>query len=153
MRRLTIFLLSFIFGVAGVNAQQNAIRISLKDGSENVIFLSNDPVMKIDGTVLQIYSGTSKISYPLSDLKGYSFITDESGITANTVKETADYKRAGDIIIFGVNGSEVDYSVVSTSGMTMANGRGMQCSIDISGYLTGVYILTVNGITSKIEKL
>lgn len=146
---LSIFLSVF----AAVNAQQqaNAFKLNLKNGATQVIFLSDTPLLKIDGDNLKIETEKTNYLYPLADVKNYSFVTDESGIN-DAIADEADYTQIGDIIIIGSGNANVKYTITSVSGMTMASGEGSQCTVDISDYTPGVYLLTVNGLTSKIVK-
>lgn len=151
MRYFILFLFLTAFGFINAYSQLNAFRLNLKDGAEQIIFLNDDPILKIEGSELKISTGKTNYTYPLSDVKNYQFVTDESGIN-DAVSDQTDFTRDGDIIIVGRQGASVDYSIVTVSGIIMTSGKGERSTIDISDYPTGIYLLTVNGSTTKIEK-
>ena len=151
MNRYIFSILIILGAVISTNAQSNALHLNFKNGTIQTIYLHEQPVITIEGTDLKITTGKTTVNYQINLLKNYKFLTEESGIE-NVSGQQIKYTRNGDIIIVNGDDKEMDVSITSVAGYVMDTRNGKSISIDISKYPAGVYILTVDGTTTKIVK-
>lgn len=147
----------FCMTAVATHAEQKAeaLVIEFMSGETVSFILEEHPKLTFSGTELVITSPSYETSYPLSDLKRYTFkFVEVSGITS--VQDNADGIRQtdGTVIIDGAApGTAI--TVYSSSGITAASvtadntGRAV---INTSPLPSGVYIIKYGDKTTKIRK-
>lgn len=129
----------------------------LKDGSRISCQFSSEPTVKIAGDKVRIESSTIQGEYYYSDLWKMTFETSEvDGIqdVRNDKNATASFLRNGDNFVFMASEKGLIVSIVSVNGtvvQTFKVENGQQHSVPVASLSAGVYLISVNGVTLKIN--
>ena len=130
---------------------KDCIVVHFSDDSFAVFPITDNPKITFDEGVVQILTER----YLLMNVRKYTFdntgnvgiedVVDNSGLT---------FSQDGNVITLSPKGKTV--KLFSTSGIELPikaknNGNGM-LSIDLSGYVSGVYMLSVGNESIKIKK-
>ena len=125
-----------------------------KDQSKVAYALDDEPKITFTETELVIESKTFKVSYPLEDMDRFTYESQSSGIKdLQTEKET--FQIEGESLIFPslkANSSVALYSLNGTLILKKTIKEAGEYSFPLSNLMTGVYMVSVNGITYKVMK-
>lgn len=125
-----------------------------KDQSKVAYALDDEPKITFTETELVIESQTFKVSYPLEDMDRFTYESQSSGIKdLQTEKET--FQIEGESLIFPslkANSSVALYSLNGTLILKKTIKEAGEYSFPLSNLMTGVYMVSVNGITYKVMK-
>ncbi|MCM1504213.1 MAG: T9SS type A sorting domain-containing protein [Muribaculum sp.] len=129
-----------------------ALIISMTDGNRQTVELSECPVVKIEGENLVVKGSGTEINLELNKVKDFTYGS-ASGITVPGSSDT--FVRQGDNLIVSSDGQPLDVVLTSVNGIilkaqTVASGESL--TLSLTDLVTGVYIVTVNGVSSKIVK-
>ena len=150
---LTLFLFLLAFSQQAL-AQDNAtLVLHHADGTTTDVALYLKPRVVFDGDLVRITSTVLDMEYPKSNILRFSYKGSGTGITAP--KNEADYTREGDRLVF--------HGISSSDKVTVYNSDGIRVpvhlsttidgvSLSLSSISKGVYVLSVNGKTSKFVK-
>ena len=131
--------------------EKDCIVVHFSDDSFAVFPITDNPKITFDEGVVQILTER----YQIINVRKYTFdntgnvgikdVVDNSGLT---------FSQDGNVITLSPKGKTV--KLFSTSGIELPikaknNGNGM-LSIDLSGYVSGVYMLSVGNESIKIKK-
>lgn len=149
---LTIFLL--LFTALTSMAQGNATLVLWHaDGTTTDVALYLMPKVVFSGHKVFITSSVLDMEYNKSDILRFSYKGSGTGIA--TPKIEADYMKEGDRLIFHGITSTDKVAIYTTNGIRVpahltAAGDGM--TLSLSSIPQGVYVLSVNGRTSKFTR-
>lgn len=125
-----------------------------KDQSKVAYALDDEPKITFTETELVIESKTFKVSYPLEDMDRFTYESQSSGIKdLQTEKKT--FQIEGESLIFPslkANSSVALYSLNGTLILKKTIKEAGEYSFPLSNLMTGVYMVSVNGITYKVMK-
>lgn len=140
---------------ASADKKAEALVVEMTDGSTVTFKLEEQPKLTFSGTNLVIESAVLETSYPLSDLKRYTFkFVEASGIDTVEGNGTGVKQADGSITIDGITpGTAI--TVYSTSGTAVATAKAGgtgSATISTSPLPSGVYIIKYGDKTTKIRK-
>ena len=148
-------ILAFLFFTASIiHAQKNSTLVLWHaDGTQTRIELFKKPQVTFDGDMICFNSPVLNVQYPASDVLKFTY----EGLTTaiNSPQAAMSYRQDGERIL-------VDSSVKPSSiALYTADGARVPVSLQqsaqgavlsLSGIPSGVYLLSVDGKTSKIMK-
>jgi len=147
----SIVLLTMIF--SNYHAAAQTLVLHHANGTTTDVELYNMPLIQFDGDKVTITSTVLNMEYPKEDVLRFTYRGSADAIKA--VKADADYSlEDGQLVFHGISQSD-DVAVYNASGVRVP-ARLMRHSDNVSLSLAsipaGVYVLSVNGKTSKFTK-
>lgn len=155
MLRIVIIILSVIVSIR-LHAQnlEDCLSLMMKDGSTTEVFLSSRPTIQLNQDELVINAGHSKLSFDLTKVANYTFTKKMSGMT--WILDGSHIDIGNERIEFSECSTIRKISLTNMSGIIVRSATinaGELFSLPLTDLQTGVYILTVNGISTKITRL
>lgn len=151
MKKLLLSAFAFL-GCLAASAADEALNLTMKDGSVHSFVLAEKPVITMGDGKLNVATDDATATYNLHEVSHYVFGDASTGIKG--VGASVGVARQGDNIVFrGVNADRVAVStpggaVVSAAVSVTADGT----SVSLSNLPSGVYIIKVAGATVKVSK-
>ena len=151
MRKLLIFTFSLLWSVVHAEAQNNATLVLWHaDGTTTDVELYLRPRIEFTGEKVLITSTVLNMEYAKSDILRFTYKGEGTGISAP--RQDSDYSQDGDRLVFhGINATD-QVAVYTANGVRVpvrltSSSDGF--ALPLSSIPSGVYILSVNGRTSK----
>ena len=150
---LTLFLFLLAFSQQAMAQDKATLVLYHADGTTTDVALYLKPRVVFDGDLVRITSTVLDMEYPKSNVLRFSYKGNGTGITAP--KNEADYTRDGDRLVFHGISSTDKVAVYTTNGIRVpvrlsATSDGV--TLSLSSISQGVYVLSVNGKTSKFVR-
>ena len=154
MKRQKILILAMLMFALNASAQNNAtLVLHHADGTTTDVALYLKPRVVFDGDLVRITSTVLDMEYPKSNILRFSYTGKGSSIS--NPQSEASFTRDGDHLIF--------HGIRSTDKVAVYNSDGIRVpvqlsaasdgvTLSISSIPKGVYVLSVNGKTSKFTK-
>jgi len=154
MKKFITFLLILLACSLHSFAQDNAtLVLHHADGTTTDVALYLKPRVVFDGDLVRITSTVLDMEYPKSNILRFSYKGSGTGITAP--KNEADYTHEGDRLVFHGISSTDKVAVYNSDGIRVPvhlSAASDGVTLSISSIPKGVYVLSVNGKTSKFVK-
>jgi len=154
MKRLNTLILALLMFALNASAQNNATLVLWHaDGTTTDVALYLKPRVVFDGDLVRITSTVLDMEYPKSNILRFSYTGKGSSIS--NPQSEASFTREGDRLIFHGIGSTDKVAVYNSDGIRVpvqlsATSDGL--TLSISSIPQGVYVLSVNGKTSKFVR-
>lgn len=127
----------------------SGIEVSMTDGSSVVISMNEHPVITFSGDKLVVKTVDSTAELDRSKVKTFSYLSSSSVETVQVGDYTVD--NTGTSLRFSGLPAESEITVHSVDGKLVGRATAAgDYSIDLSGYSAGTYIVSVNGVSTKI---
>ncbi len=129
-----------------------ALIISMTDGSRQSIELSEKPMVTIADEMLNVKGASTELNLELNKVKDFTYGT-TTGIAVAQTSES--FVRKGENLIFSAESGSIEVVLTSVSGIVMRSvtvADGESLTLSLTDLVPGVYIVTVNGVSSKIVK-
>lgn len=152
---LKLLVMTFICTIpAQMNAEDppTMLIISMTNGIRQTVMLSDRPLVSFNNSQLLVKKGQTEISLELDKIRDFTY-SSTNALTSVGISDS--FIREGDNLIFSGNGQKLDITLTSVAGIilkTATIASGETSNLSLSDLESGVYILTVNGISSKILK-
>jgi len=148
---LTLILLLTLFGSSVTKAQTLVLHHA--DGTTTDVQLYTLPKVTFQGDNVVIASTVLNMEYPKSDILRFTYKGSFTGISSPTAK--ANYaERDGQLVFNGISQQD-KIAVYTASGIRVPvniQRTGDAAVLPLSAIPSGVYLLNVNGRTSKFTK-
>lgn len=152
-------LLSILFLCFCVSAMAEDLKTHLvvwaKDGTKVAYALNEKPKVTFTETDLVITAKGVEVNYTLDNMARFTYETDNNSAIRDLQSDKVSFKLDGESLLF------LNLSANSTISLHTLNGASVfsktvsmagEYSYPISNLNTGVYLVTVNGLTYKIVK-
>ena len=128
------------------------ILVTLVDGTTTTISFSEKPVIKFQSDKLVVHSDAVSTEFDRTKVSRFNYVTDLSGIEGIDRSEISIGNNGSTLYLSGLpTDSAID--VYSSDGKLLESVRATgNHTIEISGLPAGVYIVSVNGVSTKIVK-
>ena len=150
-KRLFLFLALLLFVVTGLKAQTLVLHHA--DGTTTDVQLYLMPRIQFQNDRVLITSTVLDMDYPKENVLRFSYKDVTNGIEA--VKNKAELSREnGHLVFHGIQQSD-KVAVYNVSGIRVPvtlSRQGNDVILPLSAIPSGVYVLSVNGRTSKFTK-
>ena len=138
--------------------ESNALVLWHADGTTTFVSLNLMPRVEFVGDKLSITSSVLDMEYPRTDILRFTYKYNKGDIhvgIGQTARESVDYRRDGDRLVFKGISSADNVAVFSSDGkqvpaMITESAEGV--TLSLSSILKGVYILSVNGKSVKFTR-
>lgn len=153
MRKLQIIVtLALVCMMA--KADDRVLQVWQADGQVLNISLSEEPKTTYSDGNLVITTTKTTISYPLEQVKKYTYTTVETGISGPEAMK-AMFSADGESLMFTDIKPNTTVFLFNVAGQLLRSFNAGKCSnfsVSVSTLPAGVYVVKANGITSKITK-
>lgn len=123
------------------------------NGTTTDVELYNMPLVQFSGDKVTITSTVLDMEYPKEDILRFTYRGSADALRA--VKAEADYSlEDGQLVFHGISQTD-NVAVYNAAGVRVAAclmHRGDNVSLSLASISAGVYVLSVNGKTSKFTK-
>lgn len=154
-REIILLLLPFLTIVTLANEPITQLVIWAKDGTNVAYALAEKPKVTFTKTDLVITSNGIEVNYALENLARFTYGNSSiTGIVDLKNGETS-FKIDGELLLFPSLKANSTIAIYSTNGTLVFKQtvrKDGEYSLPISNLNTGVYMVTVNGLTYKIVK-
>ena len=123
------------------------------DGTTTDVELFTQPLVMFQGNKVLITSAVLDMEYPKEDILRFTYQKSSQGIA--TPRANANISRDGDRLVFHNVKPKDEVAIYKTNGIRVPvrfNRNGTDVAISLSAIPSGVYLLSVNGRTSKFQK-
>lgn len=151
MKKYILSLLVALGITATASATDDALNLTMKDGTVHSFLLDVKPVITMGDGKFNVASDNATATYNLYDVSQYAFGT-PTGVKNVSVEGRVSLQ--GDNILFGgvevekVTVTKLDGSTVNASVSADANGT----TVSLSALPAGVYIVKADNVAIKINK-
>ena len=149
--RKSLLLLLLLLTTAGLRAQTLVLHHA--DGTTTDVELYTQPRIEFQNDRVLITSPVLSMDYAKTDVLRFTY--KGSGTAVNVPKAEADMSRDGDRLVFHNVNTADQVAVYTANGIRVPvtiTRRGTDVSLPLSQIPQGVYLLSVNGRTSKFTK-
>lgn len=151
-------LLASIFVLAALccspRAQAQTLVLHHPGGTTTDVELFTQPRIEFEGDRVLITSAVLNMEYPKTDILRFSY---KGGITSSVaeVRQQADVTQRDDRLVFHNVKATDQVAVYTANGVRLPvslNVRGTDAALPLNAIPKGVYLLSVNGRTSKFTR-
>lgn len=148
-----LFILLFLFLSANVGLQAQILVLHHANGTTTDVQLYTQPQVKFVDNKVLITSTVLDMEYPKQDVLRFTYKGGSLGISSPNTK--ANYSQEnGQLVFHGIKSSD-KIAIHTAKGILVPvhiTRHGSTASLPLSAIPSGVYLLTVNGKTSKFTK-
>ena len=128
------------------------ILVTLVDGTTTTISFSEKPVIKFQSDKLVVHSDAVSTEFDRLKVARFNYVTDLSGVDGIDRSAVTIGNNGSTLYLSGLpTDSAID--VYSSDGKLLESVRATgNHTIEISGLPAGVYIVSINGVSTKITK-
>ena len=151
MKKLLLTFLVLFFGIIPISAQTLVLHHA--NGKTTDVELLTMPKVKFENDKVLITSTVLNMEYPKEDVLRFTFKKGTTGINKTTIKANVSQEN-GQLVFHGISSTE-KIAVYNTNGIRVPvqiTRHGDSASLPLSSIPSGVYLLNVNGKTSKFTK-
>ena len=149
-------LMTFIILCSALSLQaqeRTTLNVWFADGTTTAFLLYTRPLVTFEGDKVVISSPVAKFTYDAKEVLRFTY--SKTGNAVKTPKDDASFKKDGEQIIFDATVKSSDIQLFTEDGkrlpasLSSVNDRS---TLSLKNLPAGVYLLNVNGRTSKILK-
>ena len=152
-KKLFLILAGLLLSIIA-QAQTQTLVVWLADGTTANVELYTEPKVTFSADKMFIKSSVLDIEYKATDVIRFTY--KGKGTSINTLESEADYSRDEEQIVFHGLTSSNEVAVYKTNGIRVPIRlvhSGSDVILSLKQIPQGVYLLKVNGKTSKFTKL
>lgn len=153
MKKILLFPILLLAAIVA-RADEQKLQIWLSTGKVMTIKLSENPSTRyVDGNLV-IQSSNANISFPLEQVKKYTYSANPAAISSPEVLG-CEFSLDGETLTFTGLKRGTEITVYSLSGQLLrqqTTGSEAVTVVSVSSFPTGVYLVKINGVTYKITK-
>ncbi len=126
--------------------------VTLTNGEQTHYALWEVPTVKIVDGKLQIRWNKTNVEHPIEQIKTFTF---NSLLAIDEITEGGGFERHDDTLVFSSSDSKRTLTITAPNGLTIISqtiNPGHTETVSLSNLTPGIYLLSVNGVTSKIVK-
>lgn len=154
--KLKLLLLSLMFGFTlAVKAQNepNSLLFEMKDGSSVAFLYVEQPILMFTDNDIVVKTNLHEVSYPQDAVLRYVFAYTETGLMSGPEKN--DVRISGDnLFICDVKPGTLVKLIAIDGKVLMSDSADAygKCTISLSSFPAGVYLLTYSEVSVKFVK-
>ena len=151
MKRKRLMFLALLLVATGLRAQTLVLHHA--DGTTTDVELYTQPQVKFQDDKVVITSTVLNMEYPKSDVLRFTYKGSSLGVSSPAAQASVSQEN-GNLVFHGVKAIE-KIAVYTASGIRVPvrlTRHGDSATLPLSAIPSGVYLLSVNGRTSKFTK-
>ena len=153
--KLLVLLLSFFCLSAMADEPKTQLVVWAKDGTKVAYALAENPKVTFTETDLVITTKGVEVNYALVNMARFTYENEIVTAVTNLQTGALSLKLDGESLLFPALSANSTVSLYSLNGTLIFSKtvrKAGEYSFPLSGLNTGVYVVTVNGLTFKIVK-
>ena len=153
--KLLVLLLSFFCLSAMADEPKTQLVVWAKDGTKVAYALAENPKVTFTETDLVITTKGVEVNYALENMARFTYENEIVTAVTNLQTGALSLKLDGESLLFPALSANSTVSLYSLNGTLIFSKtvrKAGEYSFPLSGLNTGVYVVTVNGLTYKIVK-
>ena len=155
MKKLLLNILMFLPLIASAQELKSYLVVWAKDGTKVAYALSEKPKIAFSETDLVITTQGVDVNYPLDNMSRFTYEANDETTIRDLKTDKVSFKLDGESLLFmnptpnsiislhALNGKSVFSKTIKAAG---------EYSFPLSNLNSGIYLVTVNGLTYKIVK-
>ena len=152
MRKLLLTMSLMAMGVVSYAEGYAGILVTMVDGTTATISFEENPVIKLQPEKLIVQTDVATTEFDRSAVSRFNYVTDLNGIDI-IGKDDVAVVGNGSSLYFSNLPADSDIKLYSTEGKLLKSATATgSYHIGIADLPTGVYIVNVNGVSTKIAK-
>lgn len=149
--RIVAFQVMLICCALQLLADGASMVVKTVDGTTTCFALASNPKVYLTDGNLNVRTSDGTTTFPLQSLAS---ITYNQSVNVNSILQNSEsYEVDGDLVRFPAADIQRTITIVSLNGIVMDScvlAAGKSSELSLSDYQPGVYIITINGLSSKI---
>jgi hypothetical protein len=153
--KLLVLLLSFFCLSAMADEPKTQLVVWAKDGTKVAYALAENPKVTFTETDLVITTKGVEVNYALVNMARFTYENEIVTAVTNLQTGALSLKLDGESLLFPALSANSTVSLYSLNGTLIFSKtvrKAGEYTFPLSGLNTGVYVVTVNGLTYKIVK-
>lgn len=153
MKTKLISLIAILLIVGGMKAQAQTLVLWHSDGTTTDVELFTQPNVLFKNNKVLVTSSVASLEYDEKDIVRFTYKGNNTGITSPLLD--SDYSQENGQIVFHNIKSSDKVALYKTNGILVPvrlNIHGDTATLPLSSIPSGIYLLYVNGRTSKFMK-
>lgn len=155
MKKLLSIIMAFLPLLANAQEPKSYLVVWANDGSKVAYALAEKPKITFTETDMIITAEAVDVNYPLDNMLRFTYEANDDTAIRDLKTDKVSFKLDGESLLF------MDLSPNSTVSLHTLNGESVfsktvqtagEYSFPLSNLTTGVYLVTVDGLTYKIVK-
>ncbi len=146
--------ISLFFSIQGWGDEVETLHIWMADGTETTVQLYTRPQIIFGSDVVRVTSPVQSLEFPASDVVRFTYSGIPIATEVNSIQDEASYRQEGENLYFSGQLTPDKILLYSSDGKILpVNIRqaGSRLCLSLSSIPQGIYILSVNGKTSKLS--
>lgn len=156
LMRIALLLLMTILLPGAMYADELSLVLSMADGTQKVIKVSDTPVIRFEENLLVMESQNMSTSIPLDKVSGYTFSKSVVDGVADPDSDAETWvERRGDQLLFFPSDRGYEITVTGIDGKTLQVHKvdaGMSYTLTLDDLTSGIYLISTNNHTLKVAK-
>lgn len=151
MKKLILSAVALLGSIAAL-AADDALNLTMKDGTTHSFVLVQKPVITMGEGNLYVSTDNATATYRLHEVSHYAFGDAPTGISAATAA-TGVVRQGDNIVLGGVSADRVVVSSIGGAAVAAAVSTVDNATVvSLASLPSGVYIIKVGGTTVKVNK-
>ena len=153
MKTKLISLIALLLIVGGMKAQAQTLVLWHSDGTTTDVELFTKPNVLFKNSKVFVTSSVASLEYDEKDIVRFTYKGKSSGIASPSIE--SNYSQENGQIVFHDIKSTDKVALYKTNGILVPvhlNIHGNSATLPLSSIPSGIYLLYVNGLTSKFTK-
>lgn len=152
MKKLLLTMLLMALGVVSYAEGYAGILVTMVDGSTATISFDENPVIKLQPEKLIVKTDVATTEFDRSAVARFNYVTDLNGVEV-IEKNDVEVVNKGGMLSFANLPTDSEIKLYSVDGNLLQNVIATGCyTLELSNLSTGIYIVNVNGVSTKIAK-
>ena len=152
MKKLLLTMLLMAMSFVSYAEGYAGILVTMVDGSTATISFDENPVIKLQPEKLIVKTDVATTEFDRSAVARFNYVTDLSGVEV-IEKNDVEVVNKGGVLSFANLPTDSEIKLYSVDGKLLKNVIATgSYTLELTNLSTGVYILNVNGVSTKIAK-
>ena len=152
MKKLLLTMLLMAMGFVSYAEGYAGILVTMVDGTTATISFDENPVIKLQPEKLIVQTDVATTEFDRSAVARFNYVTDLNGVEV-IEKNDVEVVNKGGVLSFANLPTASEIKLYSVDGKLLKNEIATgSYTLELTNLSTGVYILNVNGVSTKIAK-
>ena len=152
MKKLLLTMLLMAMGFVSYAEGYAGILVTMVDGSTATISFDENPVIKLQPEKLIVKTDVATTEFDRSAVARFNYVTDLSGVEV-IEKNDVEVVNKGGVLSFANLPTASEIKLYSVDGKLLKNEIATgSYTLELTNLSTGIYIVNVNGVSTKIAK-
>lgn len=157
MRKKKVFicLALIVLSLLPLRAEKTKLLVWQNDGTQTLIELNEKPVITFTDDKMLVSSRTGHLEVDRKKLVRFTYLREDDNAVGAIDSPTDSFVNEGESLLFFARGKSLSVRLCSINGVVVSEctvPKGEQFRLSLNSLLKGIYVVEVNGITTKIVR-